>query len=86
MINTNYRDLPLQEKLALDCEHSLLEAAEENASGGEWIATDREGKEFLASMHVDEQLDCPVIELRDAKSDTVKHRFRVKVSCIPISK
>ncbi len=86
MANTNYRDLPLHEKLALDCENSLVKAAESNASGGEWLPTDREGKEFLASMHVDEQRDCPVIELRDAESNTVEHRFRVKVSCIPISK
>ena len=38
------------------------------------------GKEFDASLIVDEGLDCAVIELRDGES-VVHFRFRVEVVC-----
>ena len=73
----------LAQRLALECKHLLVGAAEANASGGEWIVSDEMGKEFDARLIVDEGLDCPVIELRDGES-VVHFRFRVEVVCEPM--
>ena len=75
----------LADRLALECKHSLVEAAEVNASGGEWLVSDDMGKEYDACLVVDEGLDCPVIELRNGESDVVQFRFRVEVVCEPLT-
>lgn len=71
----------LAQRLALECKHSLVEAAESNASGGERLVSDDLGIEYDATLVVDEGLDSPVIELRDGESDVVQFRFRVEVIC-----
>jgi len=76
----------LAQRLALECKHSLIEAAELNASGGEWIVSDEGGTEYDARLVVDEGLDCPVIELRDSDTEAVSYRFRIEVLCEPVPK
>ena len=85
MTDLNRRQLFLGQKLALECQHALIEAAEANASGGEWLVSDEIGNEYDANLHVDEGLDCPVIELRDKQTNDVRYRFRVEVVCEPIA-
>lgn len=85
MTDENRLTAVLAQRLALECKHSLVEAAELNASGGEWIVSDDMGNEFDASLVIDEGLDCPVIELRDSEADVVHYRFRVEVVCEPLS-
>ncbi|MEO2031647.1 MAG: hypothetical protein ABGZ35_06150 [Planctomycetaceae bacterium] len=84
MIDKSRQKIVLAQRLALECKHSLVEAAELNASGGEWLVSDEIGNEFAASLVVDEGLDCPVIELRNVESDVLQYRFRVEVVCGPI--
>ena len=81
MIEQNRHAAVLAQRLALECKHSLIEVAELNSSGGEWLVSDEMGNEFGASLVVDEGLDCPVIELRDSGSDIVQYRFRIEVIC-----
>ena len=85
MNDQNRQSAVLAQRLALECKHSLIEAAELNASGGEWIVSDEQGNEYEARLVVDEGLECPIIELRHAASDAVRHRFRVEVLCDPFS-
>ena len=84
MNDRNRHSAVLAQRLALECKHSLVEAAELNASGGEWLVSDEMGNEYDASLVVDEGLDCPVIELRDCESGVVRFRFRVDVLCEPV--
>lgn len=85
MSDRNRQSVVLADRLALECKHSLIEAAELNASGGEWIVSDEHGIEYEARLVVDEGLDCPIIELRDGDCDAVRYRFRVEVLCDPLS-
>jgi hypothetical protein len=85
MNDKNRHSAVLAQRLSLECKHSLIEAAELNASGGEWIVSDEMGTEYDARLVVDEGLDCPVIELCDSESNTVHYRFRVEVLCEPLS-
>lgn len=84
MSEQNRQAAVLAQRLALECKHSLIEVAELNSSGGEWLVSDDLGNEFGASLVVDEGLDCPVIELHDSESDAVQYRFRIEVVCEPI--
>lgn len=84
MTDENRQTAVLAQRLALECKQSLVEAAEFNANGGEWLVSDNMGNEYGASLVVDEGLDCPVIELRDSESSTMQFRFRVEVVCEPI--
>lgn len=84
MKDRNRHSVVLAQRLALECKHSLVEAAELNASGGEWLVSDEMGNEYDASLVVDEGLDCPVVELRDCETDIVQYRFRIEVLCEPI--
>ena len=86
MNDKNRHSAVLAQRLSLECKHSLIEAAELNTSGGEWIVSDEMGTEYDARLVVDEGLDCPVIELRDSESNAVHYRFRVEVLCEPLPK
>jgi hypothetical protein len=85
MNDRNRQSAVLPQHLALECKHSLVEAAELNASGGEWLVSDEMGNEYDTRLVVDEGLDCPVVELRDCETDVVQDRFRIEVVCEPIN-
>jgi len=84
MNDKNRHSAVLAQRLALECKHSLVEAAELNARGGEWLVSDEMGNEYNASLVVDEGLDCPVVELRDGDTNVILFRFRVEVLCEPV--
>lgn len=73
---------PLTQRLAIECKAALMEAADRNTSGGEWLVTDETGDECDTSLMIDE--GCLVIELRDCETSEVKHQFRVEIVCEPI--
>jgi hypothetical protein len=84
MNDRNRQSESLAHRLALECKHSLIEAAESNASGGEWIVSDESGTEYEARLVADDGFDCPIIELRDTDLESVCYRFRVEILCDPL--
>lgn len=76
-----YRNLSLDKKLAFDCEYTLAEAAALNESGGEWLVEDSTGKEFAASLCVDEEMLDVFIDVKNTETDDVEYRFKLEVSC-----
>lgn len=74
----------LAQRLAIECKAALMEAADQNTSGGEWLVADETGDECDASLMIDEGHGCLVIKLRDCETSEVKHQFRVEIVCEPI--